>query len=51
MATKRIASSAINWTAMAEKVPEAQRGMFNAFKGRSDAYLRKYNSSPKYFKS
>jgi len=41
MASKRIAQSAVNWGAMAEKVGEAQRPMFNAFKLKSDAYLRK----------
>jgi F-type H+-transporting ATPase subunit d len=41
MAAKRIAQSAINWGAMAEKVGENQRSMFNSFKSRSDSYLRK----------
>jgi F-type H+-transporting ATPase subunit d len=41
MASKRIAQSAVNWGAMAEKVGDAQRPMFNAFKLKSDAYLRK----------
>lgn len=42
MAAKRIAQSSINWGAMAEKVGEAQRPMFNAFKLKSDQYLRRY---------
>lgn len=42
MATKRIAQSAINWGAMAEKIGESQRPMFNAFKLKSDQYLRRW---------
>jgi F-type H+-transporting ATPase subunit d len=42
MAAKRIAQSAINWSAMAEKVSESQRPMFNAFKLKSDQYLRRF---------
>merc|ERR1711970_211260 len=40
MAAKRIAASAINWSEFAARVPANQKGAFNAFKGKSDAYLR-----------
>ncbi|KAI9557818.1 hypothetical protein GHT06_014567 [Daphnia sinensis] len=46
MATKRIAQSAVNWSAMAEKVSESQRPMFNAFKLKSDQYLRRVMANP-----
>merc|ERR1711911_530128 len=46
MAAKRIAQSAINWGAIAEKVGESQRPMFNSFKSKSDAYLRKVLANP-----
>ncbi|XP_050301499.1 ATP synthase subunit d, mitochondrial [Anthonomus grandis grandis] len=46
MATKRIAQSAVNWAAIAERVPEHQRQHFLAFKSRSDLYLRRAMSLP-----
>jgi len=46
MAAKRIASSAINWTAMAERVPDSQRPMFISLKAKSDGYLRRVLSNP-----
>jgi len=46
MSSKRIASSAVNWAALAERVPENQRIFFNALKGRSDGYLRRVLSNP-----
>jgi len=46
MAAKRIAQSAVNWGAIAEKVGESQRPMFNSFKSKSDAYLRKVLANP-----
>lgn len=42
MATKRIAGTAINWAALSERVPPQQRAQFQAFKTRSDQYLRRY---------
>lgn len=45
MAAKRISQSAVNWAAMAEKISETQRPMFNSFKAKSDGYLRKYTRS------
>jgi len=46
MAAKRIAQSAVNWGAIAEKVGESQRPMFNSFKSKSDGYLRKVLANP-----
>ncbi|ODN01728.1 ATP synthase subunit d, mitochondrial [Orchesella cincta] len=42
MAARRIAQSAINWTALAERVPESQRPFFIALKAKSDNYLSEY---------
>lgn len=41
MAARRITQSSINWTALAERVPENQKGFFTAFKAKSDGYLRR----------
>jgi F-type H+-transporting ATPase subunit d len=41
MAARRITQSSINWTALAERVPENQKGYFTAFKAKSDGYLRR----------
>ncbi|KAG7163145.1 ATP synthase subunit d, mitochondrial-like [Homarus americanus] len=46
MAARRIGSTAIDWAAFAARVPEGQKPMFNAFKGKSDAYLRRVLSLP-----
>jgi len=46
MAAKRISQSAINWTAIAERVPENQKIFFNSLKGKSDGYLRRVLSNP-----
>ncbi|KAG0417274.1 hypothetical protein HPB47_005739 [Ixodes persulcatus] len=46
MAAKRIAKSAFNWTAFAERVPEEQQHLYQAFKVKSDGYLRKVFSYP-----
>lgn len=46
MASKRIAQSAVNWAAVAERVPPSQRLQFNGFKSRSDKYLRAVMSNP-----
>ncbi|KAL1517326.1 hypothetical protein ABEB36_001103 [Hypothenemus hampei] len=46
MASKRITQSAINWAAIAERVPEHQRQQFLAFKTKSDNYLRRVLSQP-----
>ncbi|NP_001161446.1 ATP synthase subunit d, mitochondrial [Nasonia vitripennis] len=44
MATRR-AIKAINWTALAERISEAERGTFAAFKAKSDQYLRRVNEN------
>lgn len=46
MATKRIASSTINWSALSERVPPQQRTHFISFKSRTDKYLRALNANP-----
>nr|AAY66872.1 ATP synthase D chain [Ixodes scapularis] len=46
MAAKRIAKSAFNWAALAERVPEEQQHLYQAFKAKSDGYLRKVFSYP-----
>ncbi|CAL8092664.1 unnamed protein product [Orchesella dallaii] len=46
MAARRIASSAINWTALAERVPEGQKPFFLALKAKSDNYLRRVMANP-----
>jgi len=46
MAAKRISQSSINWTALAERVPETQRVNYIALKNRSDNYLRRVLANP-----
>ncbi|KAK9876795.1 hypothetical protein WA026_015033 [Henosepilachna vigintioctopunctata] len=46
MAAKRIAKSSINWARLAEQVPEHQRNMYQAFKSKSDGYLRRVLAYP-----
>ncbi|XP_044735461.1 ATP synthase subunit d, mitochondrial [Chrysoperla carnea] len=46
MAARRIAKSTINWTALAERVPENQKPNFQVFKAKSDGYLRRVFSFP-----
>jgi len=46
MAARRITKSAIDWVAFAERVPKEQKQMFQAFKSKSDLYLRKAFSLP-----
>jgi len=46
MAARRIASSSINWTALAERVPEIQRPNFLNLKTKSDSYLRRVLANP-----
>lgn len=46
MAARRITQSSINWTALAERVPENQKGFFIAFKAKSDGYLRRMMANP-----
>lgn len=42
MAAKRIAKSAVDWVAFAERVPVNQRDAFRAFKAHSEAFVAKY---------
>ncbi|XP_076331926.1 ATP synthase subunit d, mitochondrial-like [Tachypleus tridentatus] len=46
MAARRISKSAIDWVAFSERVPETQRTMYQAFKSKSDGYVRKVWSYP-----
>ncbi|NP_001119624.1 ATP synthase, subunit d [Acyrthosiphon pisum] len=46
MASKRIAQSSVNWAAIAERVPEADKASYLAFKAKSDGYLRKMLAAP-----
>lgn len=46
MASKRIAQSSVNWSALAERVPPTQKNNFIAFKSRSDKYLRAVHANP-----
>lgn len=36
----------VNWQAISERVPEVQRNLFNAYKARSDQYLRRMQANP-----
>ncbi|KAL2724496.1 hypothetical protein V1478_009009 [Vespula squamosa] len=42
----RSAIKAINWAAIAERVPEEQKQLFIAFKAKSDQYLRRMMANP-----
>ncbi|CAH1155320.1 unnamed protein product [Phaedon cochleariae] len=46
MAARRITQSAINWSALGERVPEHQRAQFLLFKAKSDGYLRRVLANP-----
>lgn len=46
MAARRISQSNVNWAAIAERVHPTQRMQFNAFKSRSDKYLRAVLANP-----
>uniref|UniRef100_A0A0K8TNX3 ATP synthase subunit d, mitochondrial n=1 Tax=Tabanus bromius TaxID=304241 RepID=A0A0K8TNX3_TABBR len=46
MATKRIVQSAVNWAAIAERVPANQKPQFMAFKSKSDQFLRSVLANP-----
>ncbi|KYM86127.1 ATP synthase subunit d, mitochondrial [Atta colombica] len=36
----------INWSALAEKIPETEKAAFAAFKSKSDQYFRRMHASP-----
>lgn len=46
MAARRIAKSAIDWAALAERVPPEQKSQFVAFKTKSDVYMRAVLANP-----
>ncbi|XP_067630709.1 ATP synthase subunit d, mitochondrial [Eurosta solidaginis] len=46
MASRRIAQSRVNWSALAERVPPNQKANFAAFKTKSDTYLRSVLANP-----
>ena len=46
MAAKRVATSSVNWSALAERVPPSQKTNFLAFKTKSDKYLRSVQANP-----
>lgn len=46
MAARRISKSSIDWVEMAKRAGEHQRAQFNAFKLKSDGYLRRVLSLP-----
>lgn len=46
MAARRITQSSINWAALAERVPPAQKPNFAAFKSKSDVYMRSVLANP-----
>merc|ERR1712080_784394 len=46
MAAQRISASSVNWVEFARKIPAAQKASFQAFKQRSDGFVRAVNSLP-----
>jgi len=46
MASKRLSKSTVDWAQMAQRAGEHQKPMFNAFKSKSDAYLRRVLANP-----
>ncbi|KAK9502545.1 hypothetical protein O3M35_011305 [Rhynocoris fuscipes] len=46
MAGRRVALKPIEWAKIAERVPEAQKPKFLAFRAKSDSYLRRMNANP-----
>lgn len=46
MAARRITKSAIDWAALAERVPPDQKTQFAAFKTKSDVYMRAVLANP-----
>ncbi|XP_055388321.1 ATP synthase subunit d, mitochondrial [Condylostylus longicornis] len=46
MAARRITASSINWSSLAERVPPNQKSNFQAFKSKSDVYLRSVIANP-----
>lgn len=46
MAGRRVAQSALNWTAFAERVPKPQLDAFRAFKAKSDVFVTNVHKYP-----
>lgn len=46
MAARRIAKSAVDWAAFAERVPPNQKEVFRAFKAKSDLFVTKVHQHP-----
>jgi len=46
MAARRIARSAVDWTAFKERVPPKQQEFFRAFKAKSDIFVNKVHMNP-----
>jgi len=46
MAAKRVASSAVNWAAFAERVPPNQKDAFRSFKAKSDLFISRVHRHP-----
>ncbi|XP_014671264.1 PREDICTED: ATP synthase subunit d, mitochondrial-like [Priapulus caudatus] len=46
MAAKRIATSAVDWKAFAERVPENQKQLFQAFRTKAETYISKVHNYP-----
>lgn len=46
MAARRIVKSTVDWAALAERVPAAQKTNFTAFKAKSDKILRSVMANP-----
>ncbi len=46
MASRRLASSSVDWAEFGRKIPDAQRASFNALKNKTDGYVRKIAALP-----
>ena len=46
MAAQRISASSVNWVEFARKIPAAQKASFQAFKQKSDGFVRAVNAHP-----
>merc|ERR1712079_959978 len=46
MAAQRISASSVNWVEFARKIPAAQKASFQAFKQKSDGFVRAVNALP-----
>merc|ERR1712083_414451 len=46
MAAQRISASTVNWVEFARKIPAAQKASFQAFKQKSDGFVRAVNALP-----